>query len=73
MQTKEILLSEHVRRRVQLGIIPVVVGSITSLGAPGLIELVGVAEALVLVGLLAVVQTYLIVARVWIDILGAPG
>ena len=72
MQTKEILLSEHVRRRVQLGIVPVAVGSITSLGAPELIELVGVAEALVLVGLLAVIQTYLIVARVWIDILGAP-
>lgn len=72
MQMREILLAEHARKRVQLGIVPLVVGSITSMGAPGLVELVGTAEAMVLVGLLVVVQLYLIVARVWIDHLGIP-
>lgn len=72
MQMREILLAEHARKRVQLGIVPLVVGSITSMGAPGLIELVGTAEAMVLVGLLVVVQLYLIAARVWIDHLGTP-
>lgn len=72
MSMKNVALSEHVRSRVQLGIVPLMVGSITSVGAPGLIELVGTAEALVLVGLLVAVQLYLIAARVWIDLLGAP-
>lgn len=72
MQMREILLAEHARKRVQLGIVPLVVGSITSMGAPGLVELVGTAEAMVLVGLLVVVQLYLIAARVWIDHLGIP-
>lgn len=72
MQMREILLAEHARKRVQLGIVPLVVGSITSMGAPGLIELVGTVEAMVLVGLLVVVQLYLIAARVWIDHLGTP-
>ncbi|MEF8791717.1 MAG: hypothetical protein V5A61_16435 [Haloarculaceae archaeon] len=73
MQTKQMLLSEHVRRRVQLGIVPVVVGSITSMGAPGLVELVGIGSALGLVGLLIAVQAYLILARVWVDLLGGSG
>ena len=68
MQMKEMLLSEHVRKRVQLGIAPIVVGSITSMGATGLIELVGVAEAVVLLATLIAIQVYLIVARVQLDI-----
>jgi len=68
MQLKEMLLSEHVRKRVQLGIVPIVVGSITSMGATGLIELVGVAEAVVLLATLIAIQVYLIVARVQLDI-----
>ncbi len=73
MQTKEMLLSEHVRKRVQLGIVPLVVGLVTSMGATGLIDLMGVAEALALVGVLIAVQMYLIVARVRLDIMPASG
>ena len=73
MQIKEMLLSEHVRKRVQLGIIPVVVGLVTSMGATGLVDLMGVAEALALVGVLIVVQMYLIVARVRLDLMPASG
>ena len=73
MYTKEMILSESMRKRVQLGLIPVLVGSISSMGANGLIELAGVAQVIALLGLLIVVQVYLIVARLRIDILGAPG
>jgi hypothetical protein len=73
MYTKEMLLSEQMRKRVQLGMIPVVVGSINSMGANGLIELTGVAQAIALLGLLIVVQVYLIVARIRVDILGGSG
>jgi hypothetical protein len=43
------------------------------MGAPGLVELVGIGSALGLVGLLIAVQAYLIVARVWVDLLGGSG
>ena len=71
MQIRERLLSEHVRRRVQLGVVPVVVGSVTATSATDLIDLVGVGGALALLAVLVAVQTYLIVARVWLDFLGA--
>lgn len=73
MQTKEMLLSEHVRKRVQLGIAPLVVSSITAMGATGLIDLVGVAGAIVLITTLIAIQAYLIVARLWFDIMPASG
>jgi len=73
MYTKGMLLSEQVRKRVQLGMIPVLVGAIGSLGADGLIELAGVAQAIAVLGLLIGVQIYLIVARVRVDLLGASG
>jgi hypothetical protein len=68
MHIKAMLLSEHVRKRVQLGIVPIVVGSITAMGATGLIELVGMAEAVSLLVTLIAIQVYLIVARVQFDI-----
>lgn len=73
MQTKEMLLSEHVRKRVQLGIAPLVVSSITAMGATGLIDLVGVAGAIALITTLIAIQAYLIVARLRFDIMPASG
>lgn len=70
---KEIILPESVRKRVQLGTIPVLVGSINSMGANGLIELAGVTQAIAVLGLLIVVQIYLIVARIRVDTLGTSG
>ena len=40
-----------------------------SLGAPELVESFGVAPSLALLGLMIIVQLYLIIARVWFDIL----
>ncbi|PSQ10743.1 hypothetical protein BRC93_08340 [Halobacteriales archaeon QS_5_70_15] len=68
MHIKAMLLSERVRKRVQLGIVPIVVSSITAMGATGLIELVGMAEAVSLLVTLIAIQVYLIVARVQFDI-----
>lgn len=70
MQTKHMLLSEHVRKRVQLGIVPVVVGSVISMGATDLLELVGFEGAVALLAALTLIQMYLIAARVRFDFLG---
>lgn len=70
---KEIILSESVRKRVQLGVIPVLVGSVNSMGANGLIELAGVTQAIAILGLLIIVQVSLIVARIRVDTLGTSG
>ena len=71
MQTKQMLRSGHVRKRVQLGIVPIVVGTITSMGATELIDLIGVAGAITLLAALIAVQAYLIVARVRFDLVSA--
>ena len=72
MQMKHMLLSEHARKRVQLGIVPVVVGSVTSMGATDLLELVGFEGAVTLLAALTLIQMYLIAARVRFDFLGPP-
>lgn len=73
MDMKEIIFSELVRKRVQLGVIPVLVGSVNSMGANGLIELAGVTQAIAILGLLIIVQVSLIVARIRVDTLGTSG
>lgn len=70
MKIKKAVRSERVRKRVQLGAFPVVVGAIQAEGAKGLIGAFGVAESITLLGALIVVQVYLILARVQFDFRG---
>lgn len=70
MKAKNVIKSSKTRKRVQLGALPIVVGSIRAHGGEGLIGTFGVAESIALLSALIAVQVYLIAARVWFDFRG---
>lgn len=65
-----LIRSERVRKRIQLGVMPVAAGLVIQDGGVWLIETAGVAAALAILVVLIVVQVYLIVARLRFDMTG---
>ena len=70
MNAKELIKAKWVRKRVQLGVFPIVVGTIQAYGPHALIEMVGISQSIVLLGALILVQVYLILARLQFDFRG---
>ena len=70
MPIEKIHPSKHVRKQVQLGLIPAVIGTLYAEGHIGLIKTLGVAEAILLLGALILIQIYLIAARFKFDFQG---
>lgn len=67
MRMKEVIQSQNVRKKAQLGVMPTVIGAIFALGPQGLIGAYGVTESILILGALIVAQIYLIAARIQFD------
>ena len=71
MNIQKLIGSRQAQGKVQLVVLPLLVASITSLGASGLTQMVGEIEALLLVGALISLHIYIIASNIRFDIRGA--